>query len=250
MPSLPLLPCEANCLLKGRINIKKHFESSINGLNIYFCIQKHKKVQVLLTSLLCLKCLFIPIFMATTADIRNGLILKLDDALYTVVEFGQNKTARSAAKVWAKLKGVDNNRSIEKTWNSGETIFPVRVERRNYQFLYKDDSGFNLMDNDTFEQIAVSEEMIDHPELYKDGQECSVLINTETELPMGVELPASIVLKVTYTEPGLKGDTATRTLKAATLETGATVNVPLFVNTDELIKINTTTGEYVERVKA
>ena len=187
--------------------------------------------------------------MATTADIRNGLIVKLDGALYSVVEFGQNKTARSAAKVWAKLKGVDNNRSIEHTWNSGENIFPVRVEKRNYQFLYKDDTGFNLMDNDTFEQIAVAENMIDRPELYKDGQECFVLINTETELPMSVELPPSVNLKVTYTEPGLKGDTATRTLKPATLETGATVNVPLFVNTDELIKINTVTGEYVERVK-
>lgn len=187
--------------------------------------------------------------MATTADIRNGLILKLDDALYSVVEFGQNKTARSAAKVWAKLKGVDNNRSIEHTWNSGENIFPVRVEKRNYQFLYKDDTGFNLMDNDTFEQIAVAENMIDRPDLYKDGQECFVLINTETELPMSVELPPSVNLKVTYTEPGLKGDTATRTLKPATLETGATVNVPLFVNNDELIKINTVTGEYVERVK-
>lgn len=187
--------------------------------------------------------------MATTADIRNGLILKLDGALYSVVEFGQNKTARSAAKVWAKLKGVDNNRSIEHTWNSGENIFPVRVEKRNYQFLYKDDTGFNLMDNDTFEQIAVAENMIDRPELYKEGQECFVLVNTETELPMSVELPASVNLKVTYTEPGLKGDTATRTLKPATLETGATVNVPLFVNTDELIKINTATGEYVERVK-
>lgn len=187
--------------------------------------------------------------MATTADIRNGLILKLDGALYSVVEFGQNKTARSAAKVWAKLKGVDNNRSIEHTWNSGENIFPVRVEKRNYQFLYKDDTGFNLMDNDTFEQIAVAENMIDRPDLYKDGQECFVLINTETELPMSVELPPSVNLKVSYTEPGLKGDTATRTLKPATLETGATVNVPLFVNTDELIKINTVTGEYVERVK-
>lgn len=187
--------------------------------------------------------------MATTADIRNGLILKLDGALYSVVEFGQNKTARSAAKVWAKLKGVDNNRSIEHTWNSGENIFPVRVEKRNYQFLYKDDTGFNLMDNDTFEQIAVAENMIDRPDLYKEGQECFVLVNTETELPMSVELPPSVNLMVTYTEPGLKGDTATRTLKPATLETGATVNVPLFVNTDEMIKINTTTGEYVERVK-
>lgn len=187
--------------------------------------------------------------MATTADIRNGMILKLDNALYSVVEFGQNKTARSAAKVWAKLKGVDNTRTIEHTWNSGETVHPVRVERRSFQFLYKDDSGFNLMDNESFEQIVVTENLIDRPELYKDGQECQVLINTETDLPLGVELPGSVVLRVTYTEPGLRGDTATRTLKPATLETGATVSVPLFVDTDELIKINTVTGEYVERVK-
>lgn len=187
--------------------------------------------------------------MANTGDIRNGMILKLDGNLYSVVEFGQNKTARAAAKVWAKLKGVDNNRSIEHTWNSGDTIFPVRVERRPYQFLYKDDNGFNLMDNESFEQITVSEDMIDRPGLYKDGQECSVLVNTETELPMSVELPSSVVLRVTYSEPGLKGDTATRTLKPATLETGATVNVPLFVDNDELIRINTTTGEYMERVK-
>lgn len=187
--------------------------------------------------------------MANTGDIRNGMIIKLDGNLYSVVEFGQNKTARAAAKVWAKLKGVDNNRSIEHTWNSGDTVHPVRVERRPYQFLYKDDTGFNLMDNESFEQISVAENMIDRPELYKDGQECSVLVNTETEMPMSVELPSTVVLKVTYTEPGLKGDTATRTLKPATLETGATVNVPLFVDTDELIKINTTTGEYMERVK-
>lgn len=187
--------------------------------------------------------------MATTADIRNGMILKLDNALYSVVEFGQNKTARSAAKVWAKMKGVDNKRSIEHTWNSGETIFPVRVERRNYQFLYKDDSGFNLMDTTSFEQIVVGDNLIDRPDFYKDGQDCFVLINTETELPLGVELPPSIVLRVTYTEPGLKGDTATRALKPATLETGANIQIPLFVDIDELIKINTTTGEYVERVK-
>ncbi|MNS28513.1 elongation factor P [Edaphocola aurantiacus] len=187
--------------------------------------------------------------MANTGDIRNGMILKLDNNLYSVVEFGQNKTARAAAKVWAKLKGVDNTRTIEHTWNSGDTIHPVRVERRSFQFLYKDESGFNLMDNESFEQIVVGENMIDRPGLYKDGQECSVLVNTETEMPMGVELPASVVLRVTYTEPGLRGDTATRTLKSATLETGATVNVPLFVDTDELIRINTSTGEYMERVK-
>ncbi len=187
--------------------------------------------------------------MATTADIRTGLIIKVDGALYSVIEFGQNKTARSAAKVWAKLKGVDNSRSIEITWNSGETIFPVRVEKKAFQFLYKDDSGYNFMDNETFEQIAVGEEMVNAPQFLKEGQEVSVLVNGETDQPMGIELPDKIVLKVTYSEPGMKGDTATRTLKPATVETGAHVNVPLFVNEGEMIRINTKTGDYLERVK-
>lgn len=187
--------------------------------------------------------------MATTADIGRGMILKLDGSLYSVVEFGQNKTARAAAKVWAKLKGVDNGRSIEHTWNSGDNVFPVRVERKAYQFLYKDDSGYTFMDTETFEQITLNETMVDAPQFLKDGQEVSVLMNTETELPMSVELPDKIVLKVTYSEPGLRGDTATRTLKPATVETGATVNVPLFVNEGELIRVNTKSGEYVERVK-
>jgi elongation factor P len=187
--------------------------------------------------------------MANTADISRGLIIKLDGSLYSVIEFGENKTARAAAKVWAKLKGVDNNRSIEKTWNSGDTIYPVRVEKKNYQFLYKDDSGYNFMDTESFEQIAAQENLVDAPQFLKDGQEVSVSINTETDLPMSIELPDKIVLLVTYSEPGVRGDTATRTLKQATVETGATVNVPLFVNEGELIRINTKTGEYVERVK-
>jgi elongation factor P len=187
--------------------------------------------------------------MANTADISRGMIIKLEGSLYSVVEFGENKTARAAAKVWAKLKGVDNNRSIEKTWNSGDTIYPVRVEKRMYQFLYKDDSGYNFMDNETFEQVALQENLVDAPRFLKEGQEVGVLINTETEQPMSVELPDKIVVLVTYTEPGLRGDTATRTLKQATVETGATVNVPLFVNEGELIRINTKTGDYVERVK-
>lgn len=187
--------------------------------------------------------------MANTSDMRSGLILKIDGSLYTVIEFGQNKTARAAAKVWAKLKGVDNNRTIEQTWNSGETIYPVRVEKKAYQFLYKDDSGYTFMDTETYEQISVQESMVDAPQFLKDGQEVSVLINTETEQPMGVELPDKITMLVTYSAPGVKGDTATRTLKPATVETGATVMVPLFVNEGELIKINAKTGEYVERVK-
>jgi elongation factor P len=187
--------------------------------------------------------------MATTADISRGMILKLDGSLYTVIEFGQNKTARAAAKIWARLKGLENGRTIEHTWNSGENIFPVRVERKPFQFLYKDDSGYNFMDNETFEQVSLPEAMVDAPQFLKDGQEVSVLVNTETDQPMTVELPDKIVVLVTYSEPGLRGDTATRTLKPATVETGATVNVPLFVNEGELIRINTKTGEYVERVK-
>ena len=187
--------------------------------------------------------------MANTSDISRGMIIKVDGSLYKIVEFGENKTARAAAKVWAKLKGVDNNRSVEQTWNSGETIYPIRVERRDFQFLYKDDTGYNFMNNESFEQLVVQEALIDAPQFLKDGGEVSILINTETDLPMTVELPDKIVMLVTYSEPGMKGDTATRTLKAATIETGATVMVPLFVNEGELIRINTKTGDYVERVK-
>ena len=187
--------------------------------------------------------------MATTSDITRGMILKLDNNLYTVVEFGENKTARAAAKIWAKLKGVDNKRSIEKTWNSGETVYPVRVEKKTYQFLYRDDSGYNLMNNETFEQIVMAEEMIDAPQYLTEGGEVFVFMNTETELPIGAELPEKLDVLITYCENGVKGDTATRALKAATIESGATVMVPLFVNEGEKIKINTKNGEYVERVK-
>jgi elongation factor P len=187
--------------------------------------------------------------MASTSDISRGLIIKLEGSLYKVVEFGENKTARAAAKVWAKLTGVDNNRTIEKTWNSGDAIFPVRVERKEYQYLYKDETGFSFMDNETFEQVTVAESLVDAPLFLKEGDTVSVLFNTETETPMSVELPDKIVVKVTYSEPGMKGDTATRTLKPATVETGATVMVPLFVNEGESIRVNTKTGEYVERVK-
>ena len=171
--------------------------------------------------------------MATTSDITRGMILKLDNSLYTVVEFGENKTARAAAKIWAKLKGVDNKRSIEKT----------------FQFLYKDDSGYNLMNNESFEQIVMAEEMIDAPQYLIEGAEVFVFMNTETELPIGAELPEKLDVLITYCENGVKGDTATRALKSATIESGATIMVPLFVNEGEKVKINTKNGEYVERVK-
>ena len=125
----------------------------------------------------------------------------------------------------------------------------MRVEKKAFQYLYKDDNGYNLMNNETFEQIAMAEEMIDAPQFLIDGAEVFVFMNTETELPIGAELPEKIDVKITYCENGVKGDTATRALKAATIESGATVMVPLFVNEGEKIKINTKNGEYVERVK-
>ena len=120
--------------------------------------------------------------MANTSDISRGMIIKIDGSLYKVIEFGENKTARAAAKVWAKLKGVDNTRSIEQTWNSGDTIYPVRVERKEFQFLYKDDTGYNFMNNETFEQISVEEGLIDAPQFLREGDAVSALINTETEI--------------------------------------------------------------------
>lgn len=187
--------------------------------------------------------------MANTADISRGMILKLDGSLYSVIDFGENKTARAAAKIWARLKGVDNKRTIEKTWNSGETIFPIRVEKKTFQYLYKDDTGYNLMNIENYEQIALAEQMIDAPQFLKDSSEVYVYINTETDLPIGAELPEKIEVVITYCEPGLRGDTATRALKAATVETGAIVMVPLFVEQGEKIRVNTKTGDYVERVK-
>jgi elongation factor P len=187
--------------------------------------------------------------MANTADISRGMILKIDGSLYSLLELVENKNSSAAAKLLAKLKGVDKNRTIEKTWYSGENICRVRVELKAFQYLYKDESRYNLMNNETFEQITLGEEMIDAPQFLKEGSEVFVFINTETDQPIGAELPEKIVVKVTYCEPGLRGDTATRALKPAKIETGATVNVPLFVSDGELIRINTKTGEYVERVK-
>src|SRR4030095_4957873 len=114
--------------------------------------------------------------MANTSDISRGLIIKLENSLYKVVEFGENKTARAAAKVWAKLTGVDNSPTIGKTWICGDTIYPVRVERKEYQFLYKDETGYNFMDNETFEQVAIAENLIDAPKFLRDRDAVSVLL--------------------------------------------------------------------------
>lgn len=187
--------------------------------------------------------------MASTADIRNGLCIKFNNDIFTIVEFQHVKPGKGAAFVRTKMKSVTTGRVLENTFPSGHKIDVVRIERRKFQYLYPDDSGYHFMDIETFEQTTLQESMIPRPELLKEGIEVEVLFHSDKEIPLNVELPSSIVLQVTYTEPGMRGDTATNTLKPATVETGADVKVPLFVNEGDLIRIDTSTGAYMERVK-
>lgn len=187
--------------------------------------------------------------MASTADFKNGLCLEFNHDIMTIVEFQHVKPGKGPAFVRTKLKSLTNGKVLDKTFNSGEKITTARVEKRPHQFIYADDMGYHFMDSETFEQIPIEESLIERPKLLKEGQMVDILIHAETEKPLGVELPAFVELMITYTEPGIKGDTATNTLKPATLETGAVVMVPLFVNQDILIKVDTRDGSYSERVK-
>lgn len=187
--------------------------------------------------------------MASTADIRNGLCLNYNHDIYTIVDFQHVKPGKGPAFVRTKLKSVTTGKVVENTWPSGHKIDPVRVERRTYQYSYKDSSGLQLMNTETWEQIALTEDQITNSDLLKEGDIVEVLVKAEDEEVLTAELPATVVLKVTYTEPGVKGDTATNTLKPATLETGAEVNVPLFINEGEMIKIDTQNRAYMERAK-
>lgn len=187
--------------------------------------------------------------MATTADFRNGLCMEYNNDIYAIVEFQHVKPGKGGAFVRTKLKSLTTGKVIENTFNAGVKITTARIERRPHQFLYKDDLGYHFMDSNTFEQIPIQEEQIDAPEFLKDGQEVEVIVHDETDTVLGCELPQFVELLVTYTEPGIKGDTATNATKPATLETGAIVQVPLFVDQDITIKVDTRTKSYVERVK-
>ncbi len=187
--------------------------------------------------------------MATTADIKNGMVIKYNNDLYSIIEFLHVKPGKGPAFVRTKLKSLTTGKQFDNTFNSGVTIYPVRVERRKFQYLFGDDFGFNFMDNETYEQILINKELIENHDLMKEGQEVEILINTEDERPLSCELPPFVELKVTYTEPGVRGDTANSPRKPATVETGATITVPIFIEQDEIIKVDTRTYEYAERVK-
>jgi len=188
--------------------------------------------------------------MATTADIRNGLVIEYNDDLYSIVEFQHVKPGKGPAFIRTKLKSLKHGRVIANTFDSGARINIARVERRKYQYLFKDHSGYHFMNTETFEQTFIPEELINAPAFLKEGQEVEILYHVDTESALTCELPTYVTLKVTYTEPGMKGNTATNTLKNATVETGATVKIPLFIETGEIIKVDTRNGEYSERVKS
>jgi elongation factor P len=188
--------------------------------------------------------------MATTADIRNGLCIEMNGKTFSVVEFLHVKPGKGPAFVRTKLRNLENGNVLDHTFSSGEKIEPVRVERRPYQYLYEDDMGANFMHTETFEQIQIDKKLIDNVDLMREGQVVEVMFHTDKDQVLTAELPPVIEMEVSYTEPGVKGDTAsTNSLKAATVDTGATVKVPLFINTGEKIRVDTRTREYKERVK-
>jgi elongation factor P len=187
--------------------------------------------------------------MATTADFRNGLCIEFNNDLYSIVEFQHVKPGKGSAFVRTKLKNLKTGKVIPNTFNAGVKINIARVERRPYQYLYKDDTGYHFMHTETFEQVPIMEELISAPDLLKEGQQVEIVFHADTETPLTCELPPFVELEVTYAEPGVKGDTATNTLKPATMETGAIVNVPLFIEVGEKIRVDTRSKTYSERVK-
>ncbi|MBK7808525.1 MAG: elongation factor P [Saprospiraceae bacterium] len=188
--------------------------------------------------------------MASTSDIRNGLCLNYNGDIYTIVEFLHVKPGKGNAFVRTKLKSLTTGRVVENTFPAGHKIDDVRVERRKYQYLYNDENGYNFMDNETYDQVSLSAAMLERPDFLKEGSEIEILFHAEKNIPLTADMPQNIVLEVTYTEPGVRGDTATNVTKPATVETGAEVKVPIFINQGDRIKIDTKTGAYLERVKA
>ncbi|MEN9980809.1 MAG: hypothetical protein RIT22_256 [Bacteroidota bacterium] len=187
--------------------------------------------------------------MASTSDIRNGLCIKYNNDIYKIIEFLHVKPGKGPAFVRTKLKSLTNGKVLDNTFSAGHKIDEVRVETHTFQYLYAEGDDFHFMNNESFEQITLNKNVLDNPDLLKEGTNVMIQINAETEAPLSVDMPASIILEVTYAEPGVKGNTATNATKSATVETGATVNVPLFINEGDKIKIDTASGSYMERVK-
>ena len=187
--------------------------------------------------------------MATTSDIRKGLCIRYNHDIYKIFEFIHVKPGKGPAFVRTKLKSITTGKVIENTFSAGHKIEDVRVETRAYQYLYSEGDTFHFMNTDDYNQIALQKSTLDSPDLLKEGEVVTIMFNTEDSMPLSVEMPASVILEVTQTEPGVKGNTATNATKPATVETGARINVPLFINEGDRIKVDTEKGSYMERAK-
>lgn len=188
--------------------------------------------------------------MINAQDIKNGTCIRMDGRLYFCVEFLHVKPGKGNTFMRTKLKDVVDGRVLERRFNIGEKLEDVRVERRPYQYLYTEGTDDIFMNQETYEQIPISKELVTGADFMKEGDIVEVVSDASTETVLYAEMPVKTVLKITYTEPGIKGDTATNTLKPATVETGATVRVPLFVNEGDIIEVDTRDGSYISRVKA
>jgi elongation factor P len=188
--------------------------------------------------------------MASTSEIRNGLCIEYNNDICAVVEFQHVKPGKGAAFVRTKLKSLTTGRVLENTFPAGHKITTVRVERRKFQYLYKDDMGYHFMNTEDYDQISLKGDFLENPELLKESMEIDILYHSEKEIPLVSEMPQYETYEVTYTEPGIRGDTATNVTKPATIETGAEIKVPIFINQGDIIKVNTKTASYMERVKS
>lgn len=187
--------------------------------------------------------------MATTSDIKNGLCLNHNNDLVQIIEFLHVKPGKGPAFVRTKIRSLTTGKVLDHTFPAGHKIEVVRIETRKYQFLYNDSQGYHFMNTDNYEQTFLDEKLINAPQFLKEGDMVDIMFHADEERAMSAEVPAYVEMEVTYTEPGIKGDTATNTMKPATVETGAEVRVPLFIDTGDKIKIDTRTGVYSERVK-
>ncbi|KAA3663328.1 MAG: elongation factor P [Calditrichaeota bacterium] len=187
--------------------------------------------------------------MASTADFRTGFTFELDGGVWSIIDFQHVKMGRGGAICRTKLKNVKTGRVLEKTFRSGEKVKDVMVMRHKMQFLYRSGEAFVFMDNETYEQLEISDELVGDAEKFMKEGDVVDIMQVESE-PVALELPISVELKITQTDPGLKGDTASGGGKPATLETGAVVTVPLFLSEGEVIRVDTRTGAYIERVKS
>ncbi len=188
--------------------------------------------------------------MADTTDFRNGYTIQIDGELWQIIKFQHVKPGKGGAFVRTSLKNIRTGRVVDKTFRAGEKVQSARIERREHQFLYEDSLGMHFMNMENYEQFSLPSNQVEKREFLKEGGMIDILFHAETEAPLTAEIPKSVDLLVTQSDPGVRGDTATGATKPARLESGATVNVPLFISEGDLIRVNTDTGDYITRVSS